>query len=123
MAKKAPQEVLDAPLDVIADSDAMFLCSAEPTSYSEASSTYALAEASMSSGDFSKGAGDVSGRKITIGAKSNIDVDASGDATHVVLVKKSDSKIRYITTCEEQAVTEGNTVSIQSWKVEFQQAS
>lgn len=121
MAKQAPQDVLDAALDEIATANAQVLCSAQPSTYEQAIDTYALAEVSLSGGDFTKGNGDVSGRKVTIAAKSNVTVAASGDGKFVVLVNKTAETIRYINECPEQTVTEGNTVSFQSWKVEFQQ--
>lgn len=121
MAKLAPQDVLDAALDAISTANAMVLCSAQPSTYEQAVSTYALAEAAMSGGDFTKANGDVSGRKLIIAAKSNVSVAASGDGEFVVLVNKSNETIRYINECPRQTVTEGNTVSFQSWKIEFQQ--
>lgn len=95
MAKMAPDIVLDAPADVIDQSDKMIACSAQPTTYTEANATFALADAAMTPNtDYTKANGDVSGRKVTVAAKSAINVDTSGTATHVALVSVGDTTLR-----------------------------
>lgn len=120
MAKSAPTIVLDAGLDVIATATRMLACSAQPTTYTEANSTYALANVTMAGGDFTKAAGDVSGRKVTMAAKSGVLITTTGTATHVALVRVSDSTLIYVTTCTSQALTANgsNTVNFPAWKVE-----
>lgn len=66
MAKSAADAVLDGLLDVVATATAQIACSAQPTSYAEATSTYALADVTIDSGDFTKGNGDTNGRKVTV---------------------------------------------------------
>lgn len=119
MPKFAPIEVNDAPLDVVALATRQIACSAQPTTYAEALS-YALADASFSSGDFTKAAGSVSGRRLTMAAKSGVLIDASGTATHVALVSDDDSKLRYVTTCAPLPLTANgtNTCSMPSWGIE-----
>lgn len=121
MGKAAPDIVMDGALDVIATATRMIACSAEPTTYTEANATYALADVTMSGGDFAKASGDVSGRKVTMSAKSSVLIDASGTATHVALVRVSDSTLIYVTTCTSQALTANgsNTVNFPTWKVEI----
>lgn len=120
MGKAAPNIVLDAPLDVIATATRMIACSAQPTTYTEANSTYALADVTMAGGDFTKAAGDVSGRKVTVAAKSGILIDTSGTATHVALVRVADTTLIYVTTTTSQALTANgsNTVNAPAWDVE-----
>lgn len=120
MAKAAPTIVLDAGLDVIATATRMIACSAQPTTYTEATATYALADVTMAGGDFTKAAGDVSGRKVTVAAKSSVLIDTSGTANHVALVRVSDTTLIYVTTCTSQALTANgsNTCSFPAWKVE-----
>jgi hypothetical protein len=108
----------DAALDNIATSNQMVVCSQQPANRTEAVTTYNLASVSMAGGDFTKAAGDVSGRKVTVAAKSGINVTASGSATHVALVTASDLKV--VTTVAAQTLTSGNTVSLGTWKVEYQ---
>lgn len=121
MAKAANDIVMDGALDIIATATRQIACSAQPTTYTEANSTYALADVTMSSGDFSKANGDTSGRKITMAAKSAVLIDASGTATHVALVRVSDSTLIEVTTCTSQALTANgsNTVNFPAWDIEI----
>jgi hypothetical protein len=117
MAKYINPIVHDAALDEISTANLMVVCSQQPTNRTEAVTTYALADVSMAGGDFSKAAGDVSGRKVTVAAKNDVTIDNTGDATHVALVNAS--QLLTVTTCASQTLTQGNTVSIGTWKVEY----
>lgn len=121
MAKAANDIVMDGALDIIATATRQIACSAQPTTYTEANATYALADVTMSSGDFSKANGDTSGRKVTMAAKSAVLIDASGTATHVALVRVSDSTLIEVTTCTSQALTANgsNTVNFPAWDIEI----
>lgn len=121
MAKAAPDIVMDGALDVIATATRQIACSAQPTTYTEANATYALADVTMAGGDFTKANGDTSGRKVTIAAKSGVLIDTTGTATHVALVRVSDSTLIYVTTCTSQALTANgsNTVNFPAWDVEI----
>lgn len=121
MAKAAPDIIMDGALDIIATATRQIACSAQPTTYTEANATYALADVTMSGGDFSKANGDTSGRKITMAAKTGVLIDTSGTATHVALVRVSDTTLIYVTTCTSQALTANgsNTVSFPAWDVEI----
>lgn len=120
MAKATPDAVLDKILDEIATATRMIACSAQPTTYAEANATYALADVTMAGGDFTKANGDTNGRKVTMGAKSSVLIDASGTANHIALVRVSDTTLIYVTTCTSQAVTANgsNTVNFPAWDVE-----
>lgn len=119
MGKFAPDIVLDAPADIIDQSDKMIACSAQPTTYTEANATFALADAAMTPNtDFTKANGDTNGRKVTVAAKSGVNVDTSGTATHVALVSVGDTTLRYVTTCTSQALTSGNQVNFPAWDIE-----
>lgn len=121
MAKAAPTIVLDGSLDVIATATRMIACSSQPTTFTEANATFALADVTMAGGDFTKAAGDVSGRKVTMAAKTGVLIDTSGTANHVALVRVADSTLIYVTTCTSQALTANgsNTVNFPAWKVEI----
>jgi len=119
MAKWAPNAFYTNGLAYPAGANRMVLCSQQPATYTEANSTYALADVAMASSDFSKAAGDVSGRKVAVAAKSAVDVDASGTGNHIALVNTTDSTLRYVTTCDAQAVTSGNTVNFPTWDIEI----
>lgn len=121
MAKATPDAVLDKMLDEIATATRMVACSAQPTSFTEANATYALADVTMAGADFTKANGDASGRKLTVAAKSSVLIDATGTATHIALVRVADSTLLYVTTCTSQALTANgsNTVNFPAWDIEI----
>jgi hypothetical protein len=114
MAGFASNSVLDASLDKIATANLMTVCSALPTTRTEAVTTYKLADVAVSSGDFTKADG-TTGRKLTVAQKTGVAVDASDDATHVALV--DDSELLYATEGTTQTLTSGNTMTINSWVI------
>lgn len=120
MAKATPDAVLDQMLDEIATATKQVACSAQPTTFTEANATYALADIALDSGDFSKANGDSSGRKVTVAAQNGVLIDASGTATHIALVRTADSTLLYVTTCTSQALTANgsNTVNMPAWDIE-----
>lgn len=118
MSKWANDLVMDAALDYIAGSTVMHACTtldATPTLAEVQAAS--LADVAMAGGDFTKDDGDVSGRKLTVAAKSAVDVDASGDAVDIALV--DGSVVRYVTTCTQQTLTQGNTVNFPAWDIEI----
>jgi hypothetical protein len=118
MAKFANDAVMDAALNEIKNNvTLMIACSAQPTTRTEAVTTYALADVAVSSSDITLANGDTSGRKGTVAAKTNVTVDTSGTATHVALV--DGSRLLYVTTCTSQALTSGNTVNFPAWDIEI----
>lgn len=129
MAKRCNSELLDLPLNAIKSGNGtvgpctrMVACSAEPTSFTEANATYALADVTMASGDFTVGAGDGAGntpRKVTVAAKTGVNVDSNGTATHVALLDVTNSKLLEVTTCTSQVLTAGNSMNFPAWDIEF----
>ena len=122
MGKAAHNDVMDGALNVIKNNvTRQTACSAQPTTYTEANATYALADVTMASGDFTLANGDVSGRKVTIVAKSGVLIDTTGSATHVALLDVANSKLLYVTTCTSQALTANgsNTVNFPAWDIEL----
>jgi len=119
MAKACNDLVMDAALDYISTSTLLTVCSAQPTTYAEASSTYKLADVVTDSGDFTKANGDTNGRKVTVSQQANVPIDSSGTATHVALSISGSSTLVYVTTCTSQALTSGGTVTVPAWDVEI----
>src|SRR5688572_13938613 len=77
--------VLDAALNVVATANALHICSQEPASYAEATSTYSLgSKASPSIGAIENATPD--GRKVTVAAINDGAVTSDGTATHWALV-------------------------------------
>jgi hypothetical protein len=109
MAKWASQAVLDAPLDLIAGATSMSLCSAQPTTRTEADSTYMLAKVTMAGGDFTKAAGSPSGRKVTTAAKNSVTITNSGTGNHVAFY--DGTNLLFVTTCSNYVANAGQQVN------------
>ena len=124
MAKSVTDAVLDAALDHVADAgDRLFVCSSEPTNYTEASSTYMLAQHTMTEGDgggdYTIANGDTSGRKLTVSQQADISITNSGTAGHVCIADSVGTVLLIVTTCTSQALTSGNTVTVPAFDMEI----
>lgn len=127
MAKWQNDLILDSACDYIKNNVTQeAVCSAQPTTYAEATTTYdggaskyrLALKTGLTSGSFTGPAnGDTNGRKITVNQQATITVDASASATHIALC--SGSVLLYVTTCTSQALTAGNTVTVPAWDIEF----
>jgi hypothetical protein len=118
VAKSVHDSVLDAALDVVATATILTLCSTQPTTRTEAITTYKLADVTVDSGDFGSPAnGDTSGRKMAVAAQNGVSVDTSGTSAFVALC--DGSNLLYVTTHTGQALTSGNTVNIGGWDIEI----
>ena len=118
MAKSVNDLVLDGAFEILDDGNLMIACSAEPTTRTEAVTTYALADVAMTpTTDYTKANGDTSGRKCTMAAKNTVTIDTTGTATHVAIV--DGTNLLYVTTCTSQALTAAGTVSFPAWDVEI----
>lgn len=112
MAKFIADSVLDLLLDGIAAGTILTVCNAQPTTRTEAVTTYKLADVVVDAGDFSKANGDTSGRKVTVAQQSAVLIDTSGTATHVAIC--DGTNLLAVTTCTSLALTANgsNTVTI-----------
>jgi hypothetical protein len=118
MGKTVDQNVQDAALnDIKNNANKMVVLSAQATNFTEANATFMLANVAVASGDFTLAAGDTSGRKLTVGAKSGISVTNSGTATHIAQIDTTNSRVKSQTTCTSQAINTGGTVDVPSYKV------
>ncbi len=114
MGKATTDTVLDAALSLLVSSaDGVYVCTSEPTTYAEATSTYNLATGAITSADWT-GPGDLGGggREITFDGKGSISVTSSGTAAHVAWGKASGSLLYCVTTCSSQVLTSGNSVNV-----------
>lgn len=119
MPKTLSDAVLDGALEIINDSTRMTVCNAQPTTYTEAITTFKLAFVAMAGGDFVISNGDVDGRKVRMAAKAGVTIDLTGTAVFVALVKVSDTTLVAVTTCTSQLLTAGGTVDFPVWDVEL----
>jgi hypothetical protein len=122
MARSVSDDVLDGAWNIIRNNcTRVTLCSAEPTSYTEGNATYALADVTVDSSDFTIANGDVSGRKITMSAQNGVLIDTTGTATHLACLDVTGTRLLYVTTTTSQGLTANgsNTVNIGSWKAEI----
>lgn len=113
MGKSVNNDVLDGAWHVLDQADLMTVCSAEPTTRTEAITTFKLADVAMTPNTDYTIADDTSGRKVTVAAKSAVVVDSSGTGNHVALV--DGTRLLYVTTCTAQALTATNTVNFPAW--------
>lgn len=120
MAKVIPDANLDLMLDVVEGTN-IHVCSAEPTTYTEATSTFNLATDAV--GSYTKANGDVSGRKNTQAGTTGTSITSSGTATHVAITTTTGSVLELVTTCTSQALTSGGTVDIGPFAHEIQDPS
>ena len=120
MGKAIADDVLDAALNYLkTNGGTLHVCSAQPTTYTEAHVTYMLAEVAIDSDDFTGPAdGDTSGRKIAINEQADITVTNTGAATHVAITNGSDAWL-LVTTCTEQQLTAANTVTVPTFNDEI----
>lgn len=118
MGKKVDTIVLDGALDILATATRIDVLVAEPADRNAAVSG-SLATAVLAGGDFTKAAGDVSGRKVTIAAKPDLTITASGTAGHVAI--SSATTLLLVATTSSQVLTAGGgaKVSLPTWKYEI----
>jgi hypothetical protein len=121
MAKFANNVLLDAVWNYIknsADTITYTVCSAQPTTRTEAVTTFMLASTTLNkASEITLANGDTSGRKATISAKTGVTVTNTGTATHVAICDATN--LLFVTTTTSQAVSAGGTVDIGSWKDEI----
>ena len=119
MAKSLSDAVLDGALDV-AVGDQISVCSSEPTTYTQAITTFKLAiSTAVAGGDFVNANGDVSGRKMTVAEQAATAIDSTGTATHVAITNLTGTLLKVVTTTTSQALTSGGTVDIGTFKLEI----
>ena len=119
MGATASSHIQDGALDQIALGNTFTVLTGEPSSIADIAS-FALAEVAVTpgdgNGDFTFAAGDISGRKVSMTAKADINIDTSGQATHVSV----DDGTRWIaTTVTSKALTAGDKTSIPAWDAEI----
>ena len=112
---------LDAALNRICDTvENLYVCSSEPTTFTEASSTYKLGTKVTPTINAAQN-GDVSGRKRRIAAFTDGVVNTSGTAAWWALTDDSLSELLAVKSLNAPvAVTAGNDFSLTDTDIEFQ---
>ena len=116
--------VLDGGLDVLdTTADRIDICSQEPATHTEATSTYTLGNKDHGAGGSAFGSpedGDTSGRKVASTAVTDGSVSGTGTASHwAVSAHDGTSLLAASTLSSSQAVTNGNSFSLPSFDIEI----
>jgi hypothetical protein len=102
------------------EANSIHICSLEPTTFTQATSTNTLGNAS--GGNFpgigAPAAGSPNGRQVTVSAVTNGSVTGTGTATHYAIVDTVNSRLLATgALTASQAVTSGNTFTLTSFTV------
>lgn len=121
MANNVQDRVLDYGLDVLdSEADAIYICSQEPSSYAEATSTYALGSKNFGAGGVfgSPAAGTPNGRAVVSAAVLDGAVSATDTATHFAVVDTGNSRLLAVAALAAPvAVTDGNQFTLGSFTI------
>lgn len=110
--------VFDSGLTVLdTEANRLDICSQEPTTYAEATSTYTLGnKTSLSIG--APADRTPSGRKVTVAAITDGTVSGTGTASHWAIVDTGNSRLLATgSLSSSQAVTSGNTFSLAAFDI------
>lgn len=122
MSKSLHVDVLDDLQVLVDDADKSVLCSAAPTTYTEANTTYKLAEVALS-GDITLGSDGSNGRQATVASKDHTGT-ADGTANHLAILDTANSKLLAVTELDPDVLVENtNTHTIQSFAITRPQPS
>ena len=113
MAAKGNDNARDAQLDYIINNATQLILTATEPADRTAALAAEMASDTLTTGDFTKGAGDVSGRKLTVSSRT-VTPTVTGTATHIVII--SATEILDISTISaEGALTSGVDKSIPAY--------
>ena len=111
-------DVMDDGLDVLDTlADRLDICSQEPTTYAEATSTYTLGnKTSLSIGAPEDRSGG--GRKVAVAAITDGSVTGTGTASHWAITDVSESKLLATgALSSSESVTSGNTFTLNAFDI------
>lgn len=116
--------ILDSGLDILdTEADRIDVCSQEPATYTEATSTYSLGNkdhGASGSAFGSPGDGDTSGRKVASTAVTDGSVTATDTATHWAVSEVGNTRLLAASSLASSvAVTSGNSFSLPSFDIEL----
>jgi hypothetical protein len=91
------------------------ICSTEPTSYAEATSTYTLGNSAITIGSPADRTGG--GREVTVGAVADASVSGTGTAAFYAITNGSNTLYATGSLSSTQSVSSGNTFSLGSFTI------
>lgn len=113
--------VYDLGLNVLdTEANAIHICNVEPTTFTQATTTASLGNASGGAfpGIGAPAAGSPNGRQVTVSAVTTGTVTATGTASHYAIVDTVNSRLLATgALTATQAVTSGNTFTLTSFTV------
>lgn len=104
------------------------LCSAQPTTYAEATSTYSLGSkvipTGVGSASYSAFSDDpIDGRRLFVEAQVGISITTAGTVTHVAITDGVSELIYVVPLTSSKVVSAGNSGETSSWEIDFWNAS
>ena len=116
MAKFQIDAMLDQALSYISsNATELYICTSQPADRAAAIATSLIgAETPGFTGPVN---GDSSGRKLTVNQVTDASITGTGTANHIALC--SGTTLLYVTTCPDQALSSGGTVTIPAWDIEI----
>lgn len=125
MAKFVTDAAPDAYAAVVAAGTRMDVCTAQPTTLAEATTTYSVGNVALTAGDgngdFTIADGDTTGRKLTVAAQDIAVASGTGDASHVAIT--DGSQILTVTLLNDpQTVTAGNPIQVPTFDLNIPDA-
>lgn len=123
MAANVASRVLDLGLNVL-DTEAthIYICSAEPADYTQATATYALGNKNYGAGNVfgAPAAGSPNGRKVSSAAFTDGPVTANGTASHWAVVDSVNTRLLAVGTLSAgQAVVSGNLFALATFSIQL----
>lgn len=107
---------------IVANGTRLDICSSEPTSYAQATSTYSLGnKTGLTLGAATDG--DVSGRKTVVPAIADGSVTGTGTAAYWALTDGDDTLVATGDLAASQGVTDGNTFTLAAFDITFPDAT
>jgi len=95
----------------------LYVCTSQPTTQTEAATTFNLATQALDAADLTVQNGATSGRRLTIAQKASISVATSGDAQHIAIT--DGTTVHLVTTCTLTALSDTGTVTVNTWDWEI----
>lgn len=120
--KDIPLLQIDGMLQLV-EGDSLHICSAQPTTFLQATTTFNLATFSVVGGNYVLANGDTSGRKNTLAALTGASITSTGTATHASVTLAAGSLLKLTTTTVSQLLTSGGTVDTSAFDHEIQQVT